>query len=453
MTSKRIIAMLMAILMLFSGMAVSASATTGETGTGTGTSTAAPEFTKITLNATNCYVDIDNIEIVVENAKVTVGETEYDVIFTATQKDDATKTLRRLVDTEKNQTIFTGPTTGKTYKIQGYITIDGTDHVASNTFELEVLKAQAAPATPVPLKVTSSSITVKAVANCEYKLDDGEWVNTATFTTGVSPETKHTVYARYKYVAGQYYASEASSVTVTTLKAPKAKAAAPTLKDKTDNSIAVNAVEGVEYSINKGATWNKTGLFTNLKANTKYDIIARYTFDASVQDASPVSDIFSVVTNSKKNDIASKDDCKFEIISEGNIYAKRSFTFKVTGDAPKDYGSVQYGDTRLIPSTYTVRMNGTKIKENAALADDSKVNIKTGIVTPTEKGKVEVEVTYITEYFDGSNWENANENKTVVYDVESGAEYNAAREIFVAIANFFLNTLPNLILKFMGTAK
>ena len=439
MTSKRIIAMLMAMLMLFSGMAVTASAE-------------APEFDKITLNANNCYVDIEKIEIVVDNAKVSVGETEYDVVFSATQKDDSTKTLRRLVDTETNQTVFTGPTTGKTYTIQGYITIDETDYVASNAFDVEVLQSQAAPASPVPLKKTSTSITIKAVANCEYKINDGEWVNTAVFEN-LEPETSYTVYARYKYVAGKYYASEASEVTLSTLKASKGTAATPVLKDKTNNSITVVAEEGAEYSIDKGATWNKTGIFTNLKANSRYEIIARYTYDANVEDASPVSAALAVVTNSKANSIATKADCKFEVTTEGNLYAKRSFSFKVTGAAPKDYGSVQFGDTRLIPVTYTVRMNGAALEKDVALTADSKVNVKTGIVTPTEKGKVEIEVTYRTEEYNGTDWVNTNEDKVASYEVEVGTEYNAVREFFVKLANFFLNTLPNIILKLMDTAK
>ena len=439
MTSKRIIAMLMAMLMLFSGMAVTASAE-------------APEFDKITLNANNCYVDIEKIEIVVDNAKVSVGETEYDVVFSATQKDDSTKTLRRLVDTETNQTVFTGPTTGKTYTIQGYITVDETDYVASNAFDVEVLQSQAAPASPVPLKKTSTSITIKAVANCEYKINDGEWVNTAVFEN-LEPETSYTVYARYKYVEGKYYASEASEVTLSTLKASKGTAATPVLKDKTNNSITVVAEEGAEYSIDKGATWNKTGIFTNLKANNKYEIIARYTYDANVEDASPVSAALAVVTNSKANSIATKADCKFEVTTEGNLYAKRSFSFKVTGAAPKDYGSVQFGDTRLIPVTYTVRMNGAALEKDVALTADSKVNVKTGIVTPTEKGKVEIEVTYRTEEYNGTDWVNTNEDKVASYEVEVGTEYNAVREFFVNLANFFLNTLPNIILKLMDTAK
>ncbi len=454
--TKKILALIMAMLMLCSGMAVSASANTTEGSTGETTqpvTPTAPAFTKYTLNADNCYVDINNIEIVVKNAKIEVEGVSYDIVFTATQKDDATKTLRRLVDADNNLTIFSNPVTGKTYKIEGYITIGENNHIATNTVELEVLQSQAAPATPVPLKVTSTSISVKAVANCEYKLDDGEWVNTATFTTGVIPGAKHTVYARYKYVAGKFYASEASSVTVTALQAPKGVAPIPTLKTKTNNSIVINAVEGVEYSIDKGATWKKDGNFTNLTANTRYEIIARYTFDASVQDVSPSSEAFTVVTNSKKNTIASKEKCKFEVTTEGNIYANRSFSFKVTGDAPKDYGALQYGDTRLVPATYTARLNGVLLgTENSTLTNDKKDTVKTGIVLPTAKGTVKIEVTYVTEYWDGDSWENAGENKVVVYSVESGTEYNAVREFFVGIANFFLNTLPRIILKLMGSA-
>lgn len=445
--SKKVLALIMAMLMLCSGPAVSASAddATAET--------TVPTFTKYTLTADNCYVDVDNIEIVVENATVEVDGVAYDVVFTATQSDDETKTLRGLTDEANDLTVFTNPETGKTYNIAGTITVDETPYEATNVFAVEVLQSQAAPATPVPLKVTSNSISVKAVANCEYKLDDGEWVDTATFTTGVTPGKQHTVYMRFKYVAGKYYASEASSVTVTALLAPKSAPEVPTLKTKTNSSIVINTVDGIEYSIDKGATWKKDGNFTNLTANTRYEIIARYTYDSSVQDASTASEALAVVTNSKKNTIAAKENCTFTVTSEGNIYANRSFSFKVTGDAPKDYGALQYGDTRLVPVSYTARLNGSLLgEENAKLsADDSnKDTVKTGIITPTAKGTVTIDVTYATEYWDGDSWENADDDKVVVYSVESGTEYNAVREFFVGLANFFLNTLPRIILKLMG---
>ena len=97
-------------------------------------------------------------------------------------------------------------------------------------------------------------------------------------------------------------------------------------------------------------------------------------------------------------------------------------------------------------------MNGAALEKDVAFTADSKVNVKTGIVTPTEKGTVEIEVTYRTEEYNGEDWVNVNEDKIVSYEVEVGTEYNAVREFFVKIANFFLNTLPNIILKLMGSS-
>ncbi len=453
--SKRVLALLMAMLMLFSGMAVSASAD-GTTTEGSGTTApAAPTFTKYTLAAANCYVDIDNIEIIVKNAKVTVDGVDYDIVFTAVQSDDATKTLRGLTDEANNLTVFTNPVTGKTYNVKGTITINGVSYDATNVFPVEVLQAQSAPAAAVPISRTSTSITVKTVANCEYKLNDGEWVKTATFT-GLTPETEYTIYLRYVAVKGKYYASEPSSpVTVATLKASKGKAPVPVLKDKTNNSIIIDVIDGVEYSIDDGNKWEKNGTFTNLTANTRYDIIARYTYDANVQEASPASDSLAVVTNSKKNTEANKANCKFEVTTEGKIYAGRSFGFKVTGDSPKDHGALQFGDTRLVPVSYTARLNGSLLGElNTLLTLDEtkKDTVKTGIIESTGKGTIKIEVLYATEYWDGDSWENEGKNVTDIYTVECLAEYNAIREFFVGLANFFLNTLPMFILKFMGGA-
>lgn len=46
-------------------------------------------------------------------------------------------------------------------------------------------------------------------------------------------------------------------------------------KDATDTSITVHTVKGQEYSADGGKTWNKKGVFKNLKANKEYTILTR----------------------------------------------------------------------------------------------------------------------------------------------------------------------------------
>ena len=88
-----------------------------------------------------------------------------------------------------------------------------------------------------------------------------------------------------------------------------------------------------------------------------------------------------------------------------------------------------------------------------AVFEDEETGV--GLEFPAENydGKVEIEVTYRTEEFNGKDWVNTNDDKVASYEVSVGTEYNAVREFFVKIANFFLNTLPNLILGFMGSSK
>ena len=164
--TKRIISLLMAMLMLFSGMAVTAFAT-GETTEGTNTTT--PEITvvKHTLNAENCYVDIENVEIVVKAAKASINGTAYDVVFSATQADDNTKTLRGLNDPESGDTIFTNPVTGKKYKIEGTVTVDEKEYRVADAFVVEVLNSKNAPSAPVAKKVTATSIEISTVSGSQ----------------------------------------------------------------------------------------------------------------------------------------------------------------------------------------------------------------------------------------------------------------------------------------------
>ncbi len=151
-----------------------------------------------------------------------------------------------------------------------------------------------APAAPVLESVTSSSITVSAVAGLEYNLNGGAWQDSATFS-GLSPNTRYEIRARVK-ATGDMPCSEASpALAVTTDKQSVSAPAAPVLASRTDTSVTVQTAPGQEYSIDGGSTWQSSGTFTGLSPNREYSIAARIA-ETETAYASPSSPALSVKT-------------------------------------------------------------------------------------------------------------------------------------------------------------
>lgn len=447
--TKRILSLLMAMLMLCSGMAVNAFAA-GET------------EDLYTLNADNCYVDIENVEIVVKAAKVTIDGTEYDVDFTATQADDATKTLRALKDTAGN-TIFTNPVTGKSYKILGTVTVGTSETIATNTFKVEVLKSKNAPSAPVAKKVTANSIEVSTVSGCEYRINGGKWVTTPVFS-GLEAATAYKIEMRYAKTT-THYASPASSITVKTLKAASNKVPDDIrLTDKTDKTLTVAAyqkvtvdekeayiaAENVEFSINGGKTWQATGTFTGLKADTTYQVIARYTHDATTEEANPATAPKEFITNARESYPADIKKCSVKA-SDGDNYANESISITVSADtAPHKYDA-QYGDTRYRPAYYTYTGNSEPLKFSTK---DHKTYTASFVPGEANANKtIEVKVYFVKEKclgeLDGEAvWAQVGESEIKTCKVKVGEVHN----FFTDVKNFFLgifdalfNTIPGAI--------
>jgi hypothetical protein len=89
----------------------------------------------------------------------------------------------------------------------------------NNQSAVFTLVLPARPAAPtVTSTVTADSITLTAPAGTEFKLADGQWVDTAEFT-GLAAETEYTFTVRLKSTASAF-ASEEATVKATTEKAP-----------------------------------------------------------------------------------------------------------------------------------------------------------------------------------------------------------------------------------------
>lgn len=444
--SKKILALIMSMLMVFSCMAVSASAT-GEEGTET-------TAVVIQIPAPVCTLDKELKTITVTkpaNVHYDVNDTYYEVAISIEPSEGVVKGFD-----ENGNYLYSQLTLGTDYVITATL-VDETNTVtgtASTTVEL--LESQDAPAAPVPVAITSGSITVTAAAGCQYILRavDGtvvfDWTDStgkdAIMYEGLTEKTQYVVAAKKKATETHYESAE-SSITVTTKAAGKGKAAAPVLEDKTNASITVVAENGVEYSLD-GKTWQASNEFTGLKADTQYEIYARYTFDSKVEDPSEASDALVVKTNAAANYEAKKASIKFG--ANVGDYSDSEVTFTASGDGPADMNNVVYGDTRIIPVSYTVVFGSTEIKASTVW-DTAKVT-QTGSFSAAEYAEkvVTVKVTFASEEYKGKDadgnavWKTS-ETFTESYDVtmsRANTTENKAKGILEVILNFLLNTIP-----------
>ena len=453
--SKKILALLMAMLMAFSCMAVSASAD-GE-GESTGTETREPIDVLISDTMEDLVLTLDK-----ENKTITTNV-----------KKDATYTLDyNNVNSEHNLEVTIEPSEGvfKSYTEDDYcvfsqltygteytVTVsvvddidDGFNVIGIKTAKVKLLKGQDAPAAPVPFEITSKSIKITAVKGYLYSVTaaDGTVVydwdaakeNGAIEYGKLDAETAYQISVKIPE-NDTYYESKATTITVSTKKAAKEGTPAIALEDKTDSSITVTKLEGVEYSLD-GKVWQKSNVFAGLKSDTQYSFVARYVFDAAKQDPSAVSEALVIKTNAKANYEAKEKNIVFT--AEDGQYANSEIKFTVKGDGPANMSEAIYGDTRIVPDTYTVVFGDTTIKE-ATVWDSVKLSQNGSFTAPGYEEKVvTVKVKFVTEEFKGSEWVYVSET-VKSYDIKIGRTGDTGTkvlEFFEGILNFLLNTVP-----------
>lgn len=118
---------------------------------------------------------------------------------------------------------------------------------------------------PTLLRSTDISITVAAEPGLEYSIDGGEtWQIEGTFS-GLIFGTEYQIIARNPSEPDDYsYPLIAKTVFP-----------APILESRTDTSITIKVVSGLEYSADGGKTWQIGGTFSDLEPGTEYQIISR----------------------------------------------------------------------------------------------------------------------------------------------------------------------------------
>ncbi len=408
--------------------------------------------------------EADDPAIVIDDADITVDHNLKNIVCAAktyayNETDYVVKyeiSPAESVDTSSladGSVKFGNLVSGTTYAITAKITVAGIEF-KSEAKNVTLKTAQNAPATPVPVKVTDTTIEIEKIDNdAVYAYAEKGTESTFVYGTAVKfenlkPGTTYIIRAKYNET-DTCVESPASYIEITTQKASKGQAPAPVLADKTNTTIKVVAGEGAEYtcefSIDNGATWDNDGLFTGLEANKKYEIIARYVFDASTEAASVASESVAIFTNAKANYEASLNKCTFTV-SGDEVNAKESFTVTAKGDMSSE--TAQYGDTRYI--AYTITYGETTVTNEAA----SSAVLSATLQAPDSAQDVTVKVVYrlqkCVKVDDNgtSYWADAGVEKTQTYTVHIAEEYNAVKAFFIGLANFFLNTLPAFIMSF-----
>lgn len=438
--TKKLLAVILAVLMMFSGMAVSASADNTDPNAGATTTPAAPTVPEPTVVLNETYKRLIVTPPAVE------GYDAADVEISVTPLPcDPIKSEGSLV--------YDNLVPGTTYTVKAYVS-----HNGANVYSKEVTKTlkeqQNPPVAPVVSKVTSTTITIAQDTGCEYKLvkaDDKtviqDWTDKLVLFEKLTPDTAYILYVRKKATETKY-ASESNSITVKTLFAGESAPAKPVLVDKTDKTITVQTVKGVEFSIDKGNTWQTSGTFTGLKANTIYGVIARKTFDKALKDPSKESGVLEVKTNTRARYTAAPGKCTFTV-AEGTIYAEKEIAVTVTGDGPagsfNNNRTGEYGDTKFVPVTVTIGGRSSGLTR-------SKDNVYVGTMNPpaacAKTDKVEVTVTYDVYRHNGESFVKTGTTDKSIHYVDVAAEwgpFTMIAEAFTKLANLFLNTIPQLL--------
>lgn len=428
--TKRILSFIMAALMLFSCMAVTASADGA------------------TVNLVETQLDMNARTLTL---KKLVSASGWDVSFSTDPSTTAAPTLL----TETDEAFFyCNLVTGTKYIITVIAVVDSVP--MTQTIELKLLNSQNAPSTPVPKKITTDSIEINVVAGCEYRCVEkgGDFSNETTFT-GLEPGTYYTIEMRYKETS-THYASPVSTATIRTLSlpddgVPSLPRIEEFLVDKTNNSITVKEMDGVEYSIDGGKNWQVSGHFTKLNPDTTYAIIARFRFDPSVQAPNPSCAPVEIRTNVRASYPADLKNCVLAA-SEGEKYANQAIAIAVTADTPADYHDTQFGDTKYVPQYYTIDDSPTKyyftssdgrVFKSSFVPGDAKANKKVSINVYFNKMKC------VGEKADGdASWIVDGKEESKTYYVQVGESYTVftrIRDFFGKVFNIFFNVIPGAI--------
>ena len=421
--TKRLIATLLAMLMLVSGLAVNASA---------------EELLKVsaTVNSDNASVVLaltmpDGYSV----AKTDITVKKGDAAYTATVQGGG------------SEFVVSGLSKGEfTFTVVAKKT-DEDDLTASAT--VSILDTPAAPSGLTKIEATKNSIKVSSIAKAEYACaKHGEeitkWQDSNEFG-GLDADTWYDVYARIKAVPNESNAGAAASIQVKTLKAGPTTVKEVEISDVTNNSVTVVPVEGYQYSKDGGTTWQDSNVFSSLTAGATIFVKQRFKGDDG-QEPGVASQTKNVVVNTAAKYTASSGNLKApEFEKPEEIYAGKDLVLFAYADTRKS-GDPQWGDTQLVPAKVEILNNGAKeLEASFTLSDADKGQYKATVKANSEGVNYTVKVYYEKQRFEGAaSYKPVDQLTTKTLTIKPVKEPKQWQKIMTGILNFITTTIPKI---------
>lgn len=169
--------------------------------------------------------------------------------------------------------------------------------VLTTDIEVEEISGKIKPDTPdlpTAYSISPTSITLEAIENGLYKMNNGEWQSGETFT-GLEPNTQYLFYQKTAETQTHQESDSSGGASITTIKSSQlAPAYGPTKVSVTHNSITIQSITNGEYRIGTTGSWQQSTTLTkdgngnDLQPNVSYDVYQRYA-ETTNYNASPPS--------------------------------------------------------------------------------------------------------------------------------------------------------------------
>ena len=131
---------------------------------------------------------------------------------------------------------------------------------------------------PIIETYTANDVTLKKLDILEYSKDQENWQDSSIFND-LTPETEYIFYQRIKETDDTYASNSSEGLNIRTKKENTTIPVKPEIADVTENIVTLKYVEGYEYSINQGTTWQDSNVFTKLEPLTEYTFVQRIKTD------------------------------------------------------------------------------------------------------------------------------------------------------------------------------
>lgn len=260
-----------------------------------------------------------------------------------------------------------------------------------DTLQQEEQQDQELPPAPEISLRTDTEITVRSLDGYVYSIDGGKNWQAHGYFKDLEPDTAYKIMAGQRKGRSTDSVIRGESVSVRTKKSVPEAPDIPVLLEKTDSKIIVESVEGQEYSMDQGLTWQDSGTFEKLTPETEYNIITRAK-ETEESVSSPASQSLTVTTEktplpipekAAAPQLVSRSDTKIEVKAEtGQEYSMDG------GTVWQDGGSFE----GLAPGTdYQIITRVKETEENQAGIASDPLSAATKAAPPEAPSKPELE--------------------------------------------------------------